>query len=149
MSISHKYTYEPPPSDSSVLSQGTRLSSLFFFFLIILKATGILSTVPDTLLHSPYTVTYLILIQINEVVLLPASPFIDDKTMAQRGGTTYPESCRSVEKLNFMLRKAVPPNLLYNIIQQHFLKTLQVPDTEEYGDQNQIFFLCVCVELTQ
>ena len=104
---------------------------------------------PDTLLHSPYTATYLILIQINEVVLLPASPFIDDKTMAQRGGTTCPESCRSVEKLNFMLRKPVLPNLLYNIIQQYFLKTLQVSDTvlgtKEYGDQNQNFF----VELTQ
>ena len=43
-----------------------------------------------------------------------------------------------------MLRKPVPPNLLYNIIQQYFLKTLQVPVTEEYGDQNQIF-VCVCV----
>ena len=106
---------------------------------------------PDTLLHNPYTVTYLILIQINEVVLLPASPFIDDKTMAQRSGTTCPESCRSVEKLNFMLRKPVLPNLLYNIIQQYFLKTHQVPDTvlgiEECGGQNEVFFLCV--ELTQ
>ena len=102
---------------------------------------------PDTLLHSPYTVTYLILIQINEVVLLPASPFIDDKTMAQRSGTTCPESCRSVEKLNFMLRKPVLPNLLYNIIQQYFLKTHQVPDTvlgiEECGGQNEVFFF-VC-----
>ena len=49
-----------------------------------------------------------------------------------------------MEKLDFMLRKPVPLNLLYNIIQQYFLKTLQVPVTEEYGDQNQIF-VCVCV----
>lgn len=59
-------------------------------------------------------------------------------------------SCSSVEKPNFKLRKPVLPNLLYDIIQQYFLKTLHVPDTvpgtEEHGDQNQVL---VFVEFTQ